>query len=456
MKALVFATLFEIVGLLTSSVFGADEICASCGKQVDLSGDFTHHKDNAAISIEGAGANAAEFHEDVHGKHFTVTISHLPAGRYTLLIGAAETVADAPAQRRFDVMAGDQVLAKDFDLFAAAGGPRKVTTLTGVVEHDDDAIKGPMAVTFAASQGMAKFNTFEVRDAAGAAVVSFSASELADAFSAAAAHIPEVREAPIWREPSQSLKARADDLIRRMSLAEKVAQLKNAAPAIPRIGLPAYDYWNEALHGVANNGVATVFPEPVGAAASWNPGLLHQEGDVIGVEGRAKFNDYATKHDGDSKWWSGLTFWTPNINIFRDPRWGRGQETYGEDPYLTSEIGIEFVQGTRAMIPTACWRWLAPNITRFTAVRRVNGIVSMPRFRSAICMRRICRNLSGWCARGKWPASWGLTTQLTACPVAPVPFCSTIYCASNGALKGMSFRIATRFMTSGADHSIIL
>jgi beta-glucosidase len=135
--------------------------------------------------------------------------------------------------------------------------------------------------------------------------------------------------------------------------------LQNGAPGIPRIGLPAYNYWNEALHGVANNGTATVFPEPVGAAASWNPGLLHQEGTIIGIEGRAKFNDYATKHNGDSKWWYGLTFWTPNINIFRDPRWGRGQETYGEDPYLTSEIGIEFVKGVQGddpnyMLAMAC------------------------------------------------------------------------------------------------------
>ncbi|HEX7576479.1 MAG TPA: glycoside hydrolase family 3 C-terminal domain-containing protein, partial [Verrucomicrobiae bacterium] len=189
--------------------------------------------------------------------------------------------------------------------------------------------------------------------------VSFCASELADAFSAAAMRVPDVKEPPSWRDSSKPLKARADDLIRRMSLAEKVAQLKNAAPAISRLGLPAYDYWNEALHGVANNGIATVFPEPVGAASSWNPGLFHQEGTVIGVEGRAKFNDYVTKHNGDSKWWYGLTFWTPNINIFRDPRWGRGQETYGEDPYLTSEIGIEFVKGIQGddpnyMLAMAC------------------------------------------------------------------------------------------------------
>jgi beta-glucosidase len=144
-----------------------------------------------------------------------------------------------------------------------------------------------------------------------------------------------------------------------MSLAEKVAQLQNDAPAIPRLGLPAFNYWNEALHGVANNGVATVFPEPIGGAASWNPSLFRQEGEVIGIEGRAKFNDYANQHGGDSKWWYGLTYWTPNINIFRDPRWGRGQETYGEDPFLTGEIGVEFVKGIQGdnpkyMLAMAC------------------------------------------------------------------------------------------------------
>ncbi|HEU5080336.1 MAG TPA: glycoside hydrolase family 3 C-terminal domain-containing protein [Opitutaceae bacterium] len=136
-----------------------------------------------------------------------------------------------------------------------------------------------------------------------------------------------------------------------MSLSEKVSQLQNAAPGIPRLGLPAYDYWNEALHGVANNGIATVFPEPIGAAASWNPALLHREGTIIGIEGRAKYNDYANRNQGNSKWWTGLTFWTPNINIFRDPRWGRGQETYGEDPFLTSEMGIEFVKGIQGDDP---------------------------------------------------------------------------------------------------------
>ncbi len=336
-----------------------DEFCGTCGPQVSVSGTFSHRRDNGRANIEGAGDNAAKYREDVSGQEFTVNIATLPVGKYTITIGAAETTAAAAGERVFSITAGDTTLAKDFDIVAKAGGARKVATVSGVVEHADDALRGPLKISFAASKGAAKFNTIEVKNAAGEMVVSFSASELADAFSASAARVPDVAAAPIWRDPAKPLDARIDDLIRRMSLAEKVAQLKNAAPAIARLGLPSYDYWNEALHGVANNGVATVFPEPVGGAACWNPELFHQQGTVIGVEGRAKHNDYATTHNGDSKWWAGMTFWTPNINIFRDPRWGRGQETYGEDPYLTSEIGIEFVKGIQGddpnyMLAMAC------------------------------------------------------------------------------------------------------
>ncbi len=345
--------------LFAPAAFAADEVCASCSAQVSVSGDFAHRKSNPSVAIEGAGADAAPFREDINGKNFIVTIAHLPAGKYTIAIGEVEITASAAGDRVFDVTAGDVSLAKNFDIFATAGAARKVCYINGAIEHEDDSLKGPVKISFSASKGNAKFNTFEVKNSSGASVIAFSASELADAFSAAAMRVPDISEPPIWRDPSHPLKDRANDLIRRMSLAEKVAQLKNGAPGIPRLGLPAYDYWNEALHGVANNGIATVFPEPVGGAASWNPELFHAEGTVIGVEGRAKFNDYANAHNGDSKWWYGMTFWTPNINIFRDPRWGRGQETYGEDPFLTSEIGIEFVKGIQGddpnyMLSMAC------------------------------------------------------------------------------------------------------
>jgi len=186
-----------------------------------------------------------------------------------------------------------------------------------------------------------------------------SHTSAAEVLSGAALKAPDNTEPEIWRDPKHSLSDREQDLIGRMSLAEKVSQLKNDAPRVDRLGLTAFNYWNEALHGIANNGAATVFPEPIGGAASWNPALFHKEGTIIGIEGRAKFNDYANAHNGDSKWWYGLTYWTPNINIFRDPRWGRGQETYGEDPFLTGEIGVEFVKGIqgddpKTMLAMAC------------------------------------------------------------------------------------------------------
>ena len=343
--------------ICASAVFAADEACTTCGGRVAITGDFTHRREPPDPPIPNGLAEA--YREDINGPRFTVTVSNLPPGRYTIIIGAAETIATAAGERVYDVTAGEQVLASDFDLFAAAGGVRKVATITGTVEKADDSVRGPLQLTFTASKGHAKFNTTRILDHTGMEIVSFAASDLSDAFSRAAMVAPMVAEPAIWRDASKPLRARTEDLIRRMALAEKVSQLKNAAPAIPRLGLPAYDYWNEALHGIANNDVATVFPEPIGAAASWNPSLLHREGTVIGIEGRAKFNDYANSHHGDSKWWTGLTYWAPNINIFRDPRWGRGQETFGEDPYLTSEIGIEFVKGIQGddpnyMLAMAC------------------------------------------------------------------------------------------------------
>lgn len=136
---------------------------------------------------------------------------------------------------------------------------------------------------------------------------------------------------------------RAKELVAKMTLEEKAEQLKYGAPAIPRLGVPAYNWWNEALHGVARAGVATVFPQAIGMAAAFDPGLMKEAGDVIATEGRAKYNEYSKQGDRDI--YKGLTFWSPNVNIFRDPRWGRGHETYGEDPYLTGELGKAFVDG---------------------------------------------------------------------------------------------------------------
>ncbi len=135
----------------------------------------------------------------------------------------------------------------------------------------------------------------------------------------------------------------ARELVAQMTLEEKAGQLRYDAPAIPRLGVPAYNWWNEALHGVARAGTATSFPQAIGLAAMFDDALLEKLGDVAATEGRAKYNAYAAEEDRDI--FKGLTFWSPNINIFRDPRWGRGHETYGEDPYLTARLGQAYVRG---------------------------------------------------------------------------------------------------------------
>jgi beta-glucosidase len=154
---------------------------------------------------------------------------------------------------------------------------------------------------------------------------------------------------PAYLDPSQPINVRVDDLISRMTLEEKASQLVNQARAIPRLHVPAYDWWSEALHGVANAGTATVFPEPIGLAATFDDPLIHQMAIVIGTEARAKHNQAIRAGRRDIM--EGLDFWSPNINIFRDPRWGRGQETYGEDPFLTGRMGVAFVTGLQGDDP---------------------------------------------------------------------------------------------------------
>ena len=136
---------------------------------------------------------------------------------------------------------------------------------------------------------------------------------------------------------------KATALVNQMTVEEAASQLKFDAPAIERLGIPAYNWWNEALHGVARAGVATSFPQAIGLAATFDPDLIRQLGDIAATEGRAKYN--AASAHGDRDIYKGLTFWSPNVNIFRDPRWGRGHETYGEDPYLTAKMGVSYVEG---------------------------------------------------------------------------------------------------------------
>src|SRR6202795_2988944 len=152
-----------------------------------------------------------------------------------------------------------------------------------------------------------------------------------------------------YLNPALPTNLRVDDLVARMTLDEKASQLVNQARAIPRLQVPAYNWWSEALHGVARAGTATVFPEPIGLAATFDAPLIHDMAVVIGTEARAKHNPAVPAGRRDIM--EGLDFWSPNINIFRDPRWGRGQETYGEDPFLTGRMGVAYVTGMQGDDP---------------------------------------------------------------------------------------------------------
>ena len=156
-------------------------------------------------------------------------------------------------------------------------------------------------------------------------------------------------QAQVWRDPSQPLERRVADLLSSMTLEEKVSQLANESPAVERLGIPEYNWWNEALHGVGRAGRATVFPQAIGMAATFDDDLVLRVATAISDEARAKFN--IAQRIGNRGQYAGLTFWSPNINIFRDPRWGRGQETWGEDPYLTGRLATQFVKGMQGDDP---------------------------------------------------------------------------------------------------------
>ena len=174
-------------------------------------------------------------------------------------------------------------------------------------------------------------------------------SPLPTALPVAAQTQPSNTPRPDYLDPRLPVERRVSDLVSRMTLEEKIAQMMNKAPAIERLGVPAYDWWNEALHGVAYAGNATVFPQSIGLGASWSTSLMRRVATAISDEARAKHHE-AVRRNYRGRF-HGLTFWSPNINIFRDPRWGRGHETYGEDPHLTARLGVEFVRGMQGDDP---------------------------------------------------------------------------------------------------------
>lgn len=197
------------------------------------------------------------------------------------------------------------------------------------------------------------------------------------------------------RSKIEQYKARAQELVSQMTLEEKVYQMLHSAPAIERLGVKAYNWWNEGLHGVARAGVATVFPQAIGLAATFDEDLLEAVADAISTEARAKFN--MQQAFGDTDIYKGLTFWSPNVNIFRDPRWGRGHETYGEDPFLTSRLGVRFINGLQGhdsdyMKVAACAKHFAVHSGPEEERHHFNAVVSqqdlyetyLPAFRACV------------------------------------------------------------------------
>ena len=242
---------------------------------------------------------------------------------------------------------------------------------------------------------------------------------------------PTLAGGEAFRDAQRAAAERAADLVGRMTRAEKIAQLMTDAPAIPRLGVPAYDWWNEALHGVARAGTATVFPQAIGLAASFDTALLRRVATAISDEARAKYN--LAQARGDRGRYHGLTFFSPNLNIFRDPRWGRGQETFGEDPMLTGAMGVAFIGGMQGDDP----RWLktvatakhfavhsGPEADRHSFDARVSphdlGDTYLPQFEAAVRQGRVASVMAAYnrlngqpCAANGWllgdtlRRSWG-------------------------------------------------
>lgn len=187
-----------------------------------------------------------------------------------------------------------------------------------------------------------------------------------------------MNEKKTWKQKREEARRRAEDLVMQMTVEEKASQLLYNSPAIERLNIPEYNWWNEGLHGVARAGTATMFPQAIALAAAFDEDLMEEIGDVIAEEGRAKYN-MQTRH-GDRDIYKGLTFWSPNVNIFRDPRWGRGHETYGEDPYLTSRLGVRFVEGLqgdgRYMKAAACAKHFAVHSGPEALRHRFNAVAS--------------------------------------------------------------------------------
>ena len=239
---------------------------------------------------------------------------------------------------------------------------------------------------------------------------------------------------PVYLDRACSLPERIQDLLARMTLEEKISQMQHGATAIPRLNIPAYNFWSEALHGVGRNGRATVFPQAIGMAATWNPVLIERIASAIADEARAKYHE-TLRRKGDTLIYQGLTFWSPNVNIFRDPRWGRGQETWGEDPFLTGEMGVAFVRGLQGDDPrylktAACAKHYAvhsgPERIATPLMRLCRRVISM------IPISQHSKSLS---PKPRSRRSWLLIIVSMVNRVVPANCCYRIYSAAPGASR---------------------
>jgi hypothetical protein len=240
-----------------------------------------------------------------------------------------------------------------------------------------------------------------------------------------------------FQNPELSFAERADDLLGRLTLEEKISQLNYQSKEVERLGVPEYNWWNECLHGVARSGLATVFPQAIGLAATWDKDLMHRVAVVISDEGRAKYHDYIAR--GKRGIYQGITFWTPNINIFRDPRWGRGMETYGECPFLTGEMAAQFITGIqgddpryyKAIATSKHWGTIPvitrpsqpPSILRYTTARNPTATRSTPWSANTIFATPICRPSRKPLKKRRSRRSCAPITGCSTFPAAAVPRC---------------------------------
>ncbi len=323
---------------------GLSAYCQCAGiKPFVLSGEVEHFRNQTAVKVPTS--EAGFFRDEIYGTSFSVYVDALPPGEYALHVYEVESYFHEAGSRKFRITVGDQVLQSSLDIFSRAGFGRALTLTTGVTH-----LGGRLTVRFSAITNNAKLNGIALLDPAGKVVACSAASELREVGDLLSERVPIVAGAAKFRNWKLPISVRANDVVSRLSLAEKVAQLQNAAPAINRLSIPAHNWWSEALHGSAFSGKATVFPEPIGLAATFDPAFVQRVFDDVSTEVRAKNNEFVRK--GDFGLFKGLNVWTPNINLFRDPRWGRGQETYGEDPYLTGLMGVAVVRGLQGSDPT--------------------------------------------------------------------------------------------------------